>query len=215
LSLVSPRAGCYVEDEVDWDDDALDTVNDAPTIRKSAGRKIPQPEHPRDEEPYNRHERPVTKMAATKHASVPSSQRSTSRRPSPKRPTHEPKLGLPHLQNPKTDEFPPTVYDLRGYDHYIFTTYASKSRPQRFSNGANGKVAPGMYGSEQRHDLGLCFATFLTKKRCEMGVHCPWRHHPLSNSERAWIIEYGRQKGKDFIENVDRWWSFPEVSRVM
>jgi hypothetical protein len=107
------------------------------------------------------------------------------------------------------------VYDLRGYDHYIFTTYATKSRPQRFSNGANGKVAPGMYGSEQRHDLGLCFATFLTKKRCEMGVHCPWRHHPLSNAERAWIIEYGRQKGKDFIENVDRWWSFPEVGRMI
>jgi hypothetical protein len=127
----------------------------------------------------------------------------------------ESKLGLPHLQNAKVDDVPPTVYDLRGYDHRIFTIYSSKPKHQRFINGANGKVAPGAYGSEQRHDLGLCFATFLTRKRCEMGVACPWRHHPLSNAERAWVVEYGKSKGKDFIGYMDRWWAFPEVSHIM
>ncbi|KAH6858857.1 hypothetical protein BKA58DRAFT_299583, partial [Alternaria rosae] len=178
------RSGYFVEDEVDWDDDALETDDIAPAVRMSTGRKIPQPEQLTHEGPHRHHQAKSAK---------------------------EPKLGLPHLQDADTEEFPPTAHDLRGYDYRIFTTYASKPKPQRFVNGANGKVAPGMYGSEQRHDLGLCFTTYLTKKRCEMGVRCPWRHHPLSNSERAWIIVYGKQKGKEFIENVDRWWSFPEV----
>ncbi|CAN9099795.1 unnamed protein product [Alternaria alternata] len=123
----------------------------------------------------------------------------------------EPFLGLPHFKNAEVDEIPATVQDLRGYDHRIKVMYERKPKNQRFINGGNGKVAPALYGSEQRHDLGLCFATFLTRKRCEMGVNCPWRHHPLSNAEKAWIIEYGKKKGKEFIDNNDRWWSYPEV----
>ncbi|KAH8643107.1 hypothetical protein IG631_00570 [Alternaria alternata] len=126
----------------------------------------------------------------------------------------EPFLGLPHFKNAEVDEIPATVQDLRGYDHRIKVMYERKPKNQRFINGGNGKVAPALYGSEQRHDLGLCFATFLTRKRCEMGVNCPWRHHPLSNAEKAWIIEYGKKKGKEFIDNNDRWWSYPEVSHT-
>jgi hypothetical protein len=106
---------------------------------------------------------------------------------------------------------PPTASDLRGYDYHIHMRYAQRPKEQRFVNGGNGKVAPSRYGSEQRHDLGLCFTTFLTRYRCEMGLDCPWRHHPLSNAERAWIIEYGKERGKEFLNNADRWWSFPEV----
>ncbi|KAI4648387.1 uncharacterized protein J4E79_010009 [Alternaria viburni] len=167
------RSEYFVEDEVDWDDDALETAHVAPAVRMSTGRKMPQPEYPRP-----------------------------SQTPSTAKSAKEPKLGLPHLQNAETDEFPLTVHDLRGYDYRIFATYAAKPKAQRFINGANGKIAPGMYGSEQRHDLGLCFTTYLTKKRCEMGVKCPWRHHPLSNTEKAWIIKYGKQKGEEFIENT-------------
>ncbi|RYN36046.1 hypothetical protein AA0119_g10673 [Alternaria tenuissima] len=123
----------------------------------------------------------------------------------------EPFLGLPHFKNADVDGIPATVQDLRGYDYRIKVMYERKPKNQRFINGGNGKVAPALYGSEQRHDLGLCFATFLTRKRCEMGVNCPWRHHPLSNAEKAWIIEYGKKKGKEFIDNNDRWWSYPEV----
>lgn len=209
------RSGYFVEDEVDWDDDALETNDIASAVRMSTGRKIPQPEQLTHEGPHRHHEGSEAHIPTAQYARVHLTHRKSSQTPSTANSAKELKLGLPHLQNADTEEFPPTVYDLRGYDYRIFTTYASKPKSQRFVNGANGKIAPGIYGSEQRHDLGLCFTTYLTKKRCEMGVRCPWRHHPLSNSERAWIIEYGKQKGKEFIDNVDRWWSFPEVSRLI
>ncbi|KAI4703774.1 hypothetical protein J4E89_009743 [Alternaria sp. Ai002NY15] len=211
FSEAPSRPEYFVEDEVDWDDDALETAHVAPAVRMSTGRKMPQPEYPRHEEPYRHQEVPQSPSTTTQHAPVQPTRRRSSQTPSTAKSAKEPKLGLPHLQNAETAEFPPTVHDLRGYDYRIFTMYASKPKAQRFINGANGKIAPGMYGSEQRHDLGLCFTTYLTKKRCEMGVKCPWRHHPLSNTEKAWIIKYGKQKGEEFIENVDRWWNFPET----
>lgn len=106
---------------------------------------------------------------------------------------------------------PPTAYDLRGYDYHVYVKYSRLPKQQRFFNGANGKVAPSRYGSEQRHDLGLCFTTFLTRHRCEMGLYCPWRHHPISEAERAWIVDYGRDRGRAFLDNVDRWWAVPEL----
>ncbi|KAI4605025.1 hypothetical protein J4E83_010896 [Alternaria metachromatica] len=211
FSEAPSRSEYFAEDEVDWDDDALETAHVAPAVRMSTGRKIPQPEYPRHEEPYRHYEGPEAHTPTVQHAPIQSVHRRSSQTPSTAKSAKEPKLGLPHLQNAETAEFPPTVHDLRGYDYRIFTMYASKPKAQRFINGANGKIAPGMYGSEQRHDLGLCFTTYLTKKRCEMGVKCPWRHHPLSNTEKAWIIKYGKQKGEEFIENVDRWWNFPET----
>ena len=213
FSEAPSRPEYFVEDEVDWDDDALETAHVAPAVRMSTGRKMPQPEYPRHEEPYRHYEGPEAHTPTVQHAPIQSVHRRSSQTPSTAKSANEPKLGLPHLQNAETAEFPPTVHDLRGYDYRIFTMYASKPKAQRFMNGANGKIAPGMYGSEQRHDLGLCFTTYLTKKRCEMGVKCPWRHHPLSNTEKAWIIKYGKQKGEEFLDNVDRWWNFPEVSR--
>ncbi|CAN9083102.1 unnamed protein product [Alternaria sp. RS040] len=169
LSVSPPRAGYYVEDEVDWGEDD----DDDPTKSGKPGQ-------------YHIH-------------------------PQRQAMVQEPFLGLPHFKNVEVDEIPATVQDLRGYDHRIKVMYERKPKNQRFINGGNGKVAPALYGSEQRQDLGLCFATFLTRKRCEMGVNCPWRHHPLSNAEKAWIIEYGKKKGKEFIDNNDRWWSYPEV----
>ena len=173
LSVSPPRAGYYVEEEVDWGEDD----DDAPTKSEKLGQ-------------YHIH-------------------------PQREAMVQESFLGLPHFKNAEVDEIPATVQDLRGYDHRIKVMYERKPKNQRFINGGNGKVAPALYGSEQRHDLGLCFATFLTRKRCEMGVNCPWRHHPLSNAEKAWIIEYGKKKGKEFIDNNDRWWSYPEVSHTM
>ncbi|KAF1828939.1 hypothetical protein BDW02DRAFT_193772 [Decorospora gaudefroyi] len=126
------------------------------------------------------------------------------------RSTRESMTGRPHRSNTSTDNAPPTAYDLRGYDYRILRANANLPRSQQFVNG-NGKVGPSIYGSEQRHDLGLCFSTFLTRHRCEMGLNCPWRHHPLSNEERSWIIEYGGENGKAFLANMDKWWGFPEV----
>jgi hypothetical protein len=176
------RAGYHVEDEVDWDNDALE----------GGGVDVRAPE----------------KVFAK------STQRNSNLHPDRQKLVQEPYLGLPHFRNAKVEVVPPTVQDLRGYDYRIQVMYESKPMNQRFVNGGNGKIAPARYGSEQRHDLGLCFATFLTRKRCEMGINCPWRHHPLSNAERAWIIEYGKKMGKEFIDNVDRWWAFPEVCQI-
>ncbi|KAL7780096.1 hypothetical protein CFE70_010117 [Pyrenophora teres f. teres 0-1] len=125
------------------------------------------------------------------------------------KPQEAPKLGLPHLLAAKDIQAPPTAYDLRLYNARICDMYANLPREQKFRNGNNGKVAPSIYGSETRHDLGLCFATFLTRSICEMGPECPWRHHPLSIAEKIWIIEYGNARGKQFLENVERCYTCP------
>ncbi|KAI2478167.1 hypothetical protein Ptr902_10362 [Pyrenophora tritici-repentis] len=121
------------------------------------------------------------------------------------------KLGLPHLVAAKDIQTPPTVYDLRVYDTRISETYSKLPKGERFENGINGKVAPSIYGSMSCHDLGLCFATFLTRKSCEMGLGCPWRHHPLSIAEKIWIIEYGKTRGKEFLGNVERCYTTPQM----
>jgi hypothetical protein len=123
----------------------------------------------------------------------------------------QPQYSLPHFQDTTLVKAPPTAYDLRGYEQRIVREYADRPKKERFINPNNGKVPFSIYGSASCYDLGLCFATFLTRKRCEMGLVCPWRHHPLSNAERAWLIEHGKERGKDFIERMDRFWAFPEV----
>lgn len=115
------------------------------------------------------------------------------------------------VQPQQEAQAPPTAYDLRPYDNYITTTYSKLPRQESFLNGTNGKVAPSTYGSEQLHDLGLCFTTFCTRFRCEMGEKCPWRHHPLTKAEVAWILAIGRGRGEQFVEGVEKWWQNPEV----
>ena len=122
-----------------------------------------------------------------------------------------PKLGLPHLLEAKDVQIPSTVYDLRVYNRRIDNQYADLPSEQQFKNGTNGKVSPSIYGSETRHDLGLCFATFLTFETCEMGLDCPWRHHPLSIAEQIWIVEYGKERGKEFLMNTERCYSCPQM----
>ncbi|RMZ71502.1 hypothetical protein GMOD_00006622 [Pyrenophora seminiperda CCB06] len=123
--------------------------------------------------------------------------------------TRAPRLGLPHLLDAKDIQMPPTVYDLRVYNTRINTHYEKLPKYQQFRNGFNGKISPAMYGSETLHDLGLCFATFLTRHVCEIGLECPWRHHPLSLEEKIWIIEYGKERGKEFLANVEKSYTYP------
>ncbi|KAF2828653.1 hypothetical protein CC86DRAFT_196317 [Ophiobolus disseminans] len=107
-------------------------------------------------------------------------------------------------------QVPETVYDLRKYDGHITALHKGLPPKQRFING-NGKVAPYVYGTVQGLDLGLCFSTFCTGFKCEMGVKCAWRHHPLTKSEREWILAKGGSRGKRFLENLVHYWAVPEV----
>ncbi|KAJ4378097.1 hypothetical protein N0V83_000929 [Neocucurbitaria cava] len=111
---------------------------------------------------------------------------------------------------------PPTASDLRGYTNHVTKKYGALEPEQRFSNGPNGKVKPVQYGSNNAFDLGLCFTTFCTQRACEMGLECPWRHHPLTKDEKEWMKALGRNFGKphietEFLSNVESRWSFPEV----
>jgi hypothetical protein len=107
----------------------------------------------------------------------------------------------------KNADIPSTVYDLREYDAYITALHKSLPPNGRFMHG-NGKVRPGCYGSTPALDLGLCFVTFKTRSRCELGVACAWRHHPLTHAERDWIVANGHAQ---FLEDAKRLWSVPEI----
>ncbi|RAR10223.1 hypothetical protein DDE83_005184 [Stemphylium lycopersici] len=206
-----------IEDEVDWDDDALDAGDAANGKMRNAPQKMQRESHsnvlkqlqgPRlyATDAYQMRQ-PMTKESTSgaqmAHAR---DERERSQELRPETTKEDPRSSQEDDLNA-----PPTAYDLRGYDYHIHKKYTKLPRSQRFVNGGNGKVAPARYGSEQLHDFGLCFTTFLTKYCCEMGLHCPWRHHPLSATERAWITEYGKYRGKEFLDNVDRCWAFPEI----
>jgi hypothetical protein len=116
--------------------------------------------------------------------------------------------------NPSTMEYtipvPDTVYDLREYDRYITDMHKNLPPHLAYTHG-NGKVAPYLYGALRQHDLGLCYATFATTGMCEMGVKCAWRHHPLTQAEREWILSSGREGGIVFIKKLPQYWANPEV----
>ncbi|KAL6152452.1 hypothetical protein ACJBU6_09320 [Exserohilum turcicum] len=101
---------------------------------------------------------------------------------------------------------PPTAYDLRRYAEHVYKTHY-----KQFINGATGKVSPSKYGAGQHQDFGLCFTTFLTRYPCEIGLGCPWRHHPLSKVERRWMVENNEEHGKKFLAHVNRCWPSPDV----
>ena len=112
---------------------------------------------------------------------------------------------------------PATAYPLRDYTNYISDHHANKRRITyenrglpTFKNG-DGKVNPSAYGSVLQYDFGLCYCTFRTLYACEMGIRCPWRHHPLSAREKDWIEEIAREKGKRFVEEAERCWASPDV----
>jgi len=116
----------------------------------------------------------------------------------------------PDLALDQGPQIPDTVYDLRRYDAHITALHKGLPKQERFING-NGKTAPYMYGSVQGLDLGLCFSTFCTSFKCEMGVKCAWRHHPLTKAEREWILASGGARGKTFLEKLALFWAVPEV----
>ncbi|KAL1602483.1 hypothetical protein SLS60_005899 [Paraconiothyrium brasiliense] len=112
---------------------------------------------------------------------------------------------------------PETAYPLRAYTNYIADNHAAERRttPQNrhlpvFRNG-DGKVNPSAYGSVLEHDFGLCYSTFRTTYICEMGIRCPWRHHPLSAVEKEWVVEIAGNKGSHFIQETEKCWASPEV----
>ena len=120
-------------------------------------------------------------------------------------------------QRVKESIVPETAFPLQDYTRYIsgnFSKYRHVTRFNfflpKFRNG-DGKVNPAAYGSVHQHDLGLCYCTFKTVFACEMGVKCPWRHHPLSRREKKWIEELAGDKGRRFIDDTDRFWSIPDV----
>ncbi len=126
--------------------------------------------------------------------------------------------------HPPTDTYdrmrgphPDTAYPLSDYAKYIASVYGANREqsaevrlPPTFVNG-DGKVNPSAYGSLRDYDLGLCYTTFKTRKPCEMGVRCPWRHHPLSTLETRWIVRIGGEKGRDFLDGVNAWYDVPDV----
>lgn len=105
---------------------------------------------------------------------------------------------------------PDSAYDLRKYDAYITKMHKTLPKYQAYRHG-NGKYAPFNYGASKAHDLGLCFTTFCTIDRCEMGIKCAWRHHPLTKAEREWILLSGRHNARLFLENLAKFWAVPEV----
>jgi hypothetical protein len=114
-------------------------------------------------------------------------------------------------------DIPETAYPLRSYTNYIAEHHATKRHHTAqnrhlpvFRNG-DGKVNPSAYGSVLQYDFGLCYGTFRTLYMCEMGIRCPWRHHPLSAREKAWIEEVARGKGTYFIQVTDKCWASPDV----
>lgn len=105
---------------------------------------------------------------------------------------------------------PDTAYDLREYDHYIYKMHQKLPKYQAYRH-ANGKVGVHQYGASRTQELGLCFTTFCTADRCEMGVKCAWRHHPLTKAEREWILLSGESNARAFLENLSKFWAVPEV----
>jgi hypothetical protein len=202
--------GYDMEDEVIWDDEEPSTADDAvrqlamlasidpsqhyATSPKKAHWPTPDPwtrPHPyarkSPDNPHLQSYPDVVKSKAKTKASYPNKRR-----------------------EPQDPTLPASVYDLRKYDAHITALHKGLARYERYLNG-NGKVAPYMYGSIQGMDLGLCFSTFCTKFICEMGVKCAWRHHPLTIEEREWIMTYGRERGKQFLNESDKFWPLPEV----
>jgi hypothetical protein len=112
---------------------------------------------------------------------------------------------------------PPTAFPLHDYTLEIKATHAQarfrNAEPEdipRFQHG-DGKVNPSAYGSRLERDLGLCYATFKTRHMCEMGHKCPWRHHPLTSAEEAWILNIAGNKGHSFVEDANALWRSPDV----
>ncbi|KAH7400531.1 hypothetical protein DE146DRAFT_465474 [Phaeosphaeria sp. MPI-PUGE-AT-0046c] len=105
---------------------------------------------------------------------------------------------------------PDSAYNLRQYDDYITAMHQRLPKYQAYRHG-NGKLNPYNYGSSAVQDLGLCFVTFCTTNRCEMGVKCAWRHHPLTKAEREWILFSGNANARLFLEGLAKFWAVPEV----
>ena len=174
------RTGYDNHRDVDWNGRASDANYTYPTDVKSAQQSL-SPDLTKSMVHREHSNAQLQHAMATGSNPAIRMPRATSRdRNSQTMSQKAPNSGLPHLVNAKDVQTPPTVYDLRVYNTRINNHYATLSKQQQFRNGTNGKVAPSVYGSETRHDLGLCFATFLTRNICEMGLDCPWRHHPLS-----------------------------------
>ncbi|CAO2648076.1 Nn.00g089980.m01.CDS01 [Neocucurbitaria sp. VM-36] len=211
--------GFMIDDEVEWDDEPVEVADAFPTTAltgqdKQASRPFRSPDAPHNWQ--DRPRSPRSPGALTKGRGHP---RDTSpeRRYEHFSPIQDrsksPFWDQPWHQStaPQDGLAPPTAYDLRFYDHEITKKYEELPQQERFINGINGKVGPAVYGSTQRDDLGLCFSTFCTRFRCEMGLNCPWRHHPLNKAEKEWILAIGRERGKRFLDGVNRWWSSPDV----
>ncbi|KAL5410535.1 hypothetical protein PMIN04_010590 [Paraphaeosphaeria minitans] len=114
-------------------------------------------------------------------------------------------------------DVPETAYPLRAYTNYIADNHAAKRRNTSynrhlpvFRNG-DGKVNPSAYGSVLQYDFGLCYCTFRTPYMCEMGIRCPWRHHPLSSCEKQWIHDIAHGKGEHFVDEAVKSWATPDV----
>lgn len=107
----------------------------------------------------------------------------------------------------KPQTAPETVYDLARFSRYVCQVSANNSRHSS-GNENLGKVNASHFGSTPDKDLGLCYATFVTQAACPSGASCPWRHHPLSEEEKAWIRGNGCAM---FLDIVGESWGTPSV----
>jgi hypothetical protein len=78
---------------------------------------------------------------------------------------------------------PPLAVNLKKY-------HARRSNSN--SQSGHGKVDPSEYGSNEELDLGLCSKTFTGPTKCDFGIHCWWRHSPLTDEEIDWINTLGK-----------------------
>lgn len=200
-----------MEEEVIWDDEEPSVAADA--SRNPAMLAPADPSHHRA--PVLEKTNWATEELRTRPASHARKPKNTSRgfprHPHPHNVRPEAKMSYPDMTKALQDpSVPASVYNLRKYDAHVTALHNSLPRHERFLNG-NGKVGPYVYGSMQGMDLGLCYATFCTRFRCEMGVKCAWRHHPLTTEERDWILTSGRERGKQFLDESSNLWPIPEV----
>jgi hypothetical protein len=243
------RVDYGVEDEVDWDDDALQAGDSAAPFQGSTGPNAHRPPTPStqatsqdrareaqiQQQRHRETERQRTQQAIAKnwlaksrdvHTLPPKPQQNSQPTPNvppknlprnadrwpPQQEYVQPQPSFPTSRTAFALSAPPTAYDLRGYCIRVAREMADRPDMVDFSNNPEaGKVSPHLYGSDLFQDLGLCYQAFFCRRRCNMGINCLWRHHPLSNTERAWIIQRGGERGKEFIEKVDLFWAYPDM----
>ncbi|KAH9877106.1 hypothetical protein IAQ61_002469 [Plenodomus lingam] len=118
---------------------------------------------------------------------------------------------IPTIEAPKMPlPAPVTAFSLWRYDGRLLKLMPARGLDKQFST-CHGKVKPLLYCGDRNHDLGLCYATFLTDNMCEMGQKCWWRHHPLRQDEVDWITSHNKTQATQFLKDAEKFWASPTI----